>query len=119
MDAMASEHIVPVKTAWLDGYAQRGVSAPLIREDDGLRWDAEVFDWLVEHGPERFRKLDIWDTDWALVGRSVGREVPPKLTADPRSPGERAVHRWLARTQLRSGEPRIRWLQRLLAPVGW
>jgi hypothetical protein len=49
----------------------------------------------------------------------VGREVPPELSADPRSLGERAVHRWLSRTQPRSGERRVRWVQRLLVPVGW
>jgi hypothetical protein len=76
--------------------------------------------WLLEKGPGFFRRVALWDIDWEQVARHADIEVQPGSLADPRSPAERAVHRWLERTQQRGSQgPASRWLQRLLIPFGW
>ena len=118
MDCFPESELLPVDAAWLAGYEERGIS---IRDlpDEGDYWDAEVVAWLAELGPERFRRLAIWDVDWQDVARRAGREVPEDRLRDPRDRVERAVHEWLRRTQPRAGSTRVRLGQRALAPLGW
>jgi hypothetical protein len=82
-------------------------------------WDLEVLGWLQEHGPERFRRLDIWDVNWADRASAAGRSLPQECSRDPRNTWERAVHRWLARSQDRADSPSIRLMQQALRPLGW
>lgn len=120
MHAFAREEIHPLDQSWLDGYRERGVDLRDARDDDPYWWDAEVFDWIVEHGARRFAKLALWDVDWADIGRRLGRDVPAARVRDPRGRFAKAVHRWLATTQRRDVEaPATRWAQRLLIPLGW
>ena len=64
---------------------------------------------LREHGPERFRRIAIWDQEWNEMAahiRTNGADL-----SDPRSAWEKTVHRLLKTTQgrpLESGCSRIR-----------
>jgi hypothetical protein len=113
MHAFPEGELHPVDERWLAECD--AASLP----DDGGYWDAEVVEWLAEHGPEAFRRLAIWDVDWQEAARRSGREVPVELLRDPRGPVDRAVHAWLRRTQPRAGSPAVRLGQRALIPLGW
>jgi hypothetical protein len=113
MDSFPVDELHPVDAGWLADYDLRSLP------DDGGYWDAEVVEWLAEHGPEAFRRLAIWDVDWQEAARRAGRELPTELLRDPRGPVDRAVHAWLRRTQPRAGSPVVRLGQRALIPLGW
>jgi hypothetical protein len=71
-------------------------------------WDAEVLRWMAERGPECFRRLDLWDTDWnALIARGCPGWRGGHLE-DPRGSFDRGLLNYLARSQPRSD----RWRQR-------
>jgi hypothetical protein len=73
---------------------------------------------IREYGPQTFRKTAIWDVDWTEMGRRMGYDVNGEL-ADPRSPFERAVHRWLQKTQPNMLNPLVRLIQKSLQLAGW
>jgi glycosyltransferase involved in cell wall biosynthesis len=120
MDAIPSAWHRDVDPEWLRGYEDQGIDMRTAPEDEGHWWDAQILDWMAEHGVEPFRRLDIWDVDWPAVARLTDRELPRGLEGDPRSRFERAVHTWLERTQRRrAGARSVRLMQRLLIPLGW
>jgi Glycosyl transferase family 2 len=120
MDGVPSSWVHAVDPAWLAGYEERGIDMRSVPDDEVHWWDAEVIDWIAEHGVSPFRRLDIWDVDWGRVAQQMGRELPPEAARDPRNRTERAVHAWLERTQRsKAGSRRVRLMQRLLIPLGW
>jgi hypothetical protein len=120
MDALASSERSPLRDEWFAGYGPTFARDLLtVESQDAYPTDARVLDLLVEHGVKRFRRVELWDGAWEARVRALGRAVPQKLIVDPRTPIQRGVFRWLARTQSRSLEPRIRWTQRALRLFGW
>ena len=73
---------------------------------------------LLTHGPTPFRKVDIWNVDWTKMGHRFGYETNEEL-ADPRSSLDRAIHRWLQRTQPHATKLSVRLLQKSLQMIGW
>lgn len=106
MDAFPEHEVHAIPETWLSDYLAHGVDIRPAASDGPFWWDADVLEWMRENGPDRFRKLDVWDVEWPAI-------------ADPRGPLERRVHRWLARTQNRPDSPKVRWMQRMLIPLGW
>jgi len=54
---------VPLRTEWLQGLAEAGLTPEAIQktDQDGLYWyDREVAAWIEEYGKERFAFLPIW-----------------------------------------------------------
>jgi hypothetical protein len=120
MDAVASSERHPLRDEWLAGYGPE--LAPIllaVETQDAYPTDARVLDLLLEHGVERFRRVELWDGGWKARVRALGRTVPEALIVDPHTGIERGVFRWLARTQSRCLKRRIRWMQRALRPFGW
>jgi hypothetical protein len=119
MDAIAQSERHVLHEAWLASYEAAGLDLFSVEPQDVYPPDARVLDLLRVHGVEPFRRVDIWDDEWAQRARELAESVPAALIADPRSHVERLVFRWLARTQGRSHQRRIRWLQRALRIAGW
>jgi hypothetical protein len=119
MDAFPPAEIHPVNPDWVRGHADQAENHRPADSPQVFHWDKDVLGWLLERGPKRFRRLDIWDVDWEEVAAHVARPVVPGSLADPRSRTERTVHRWLRRTQGRSDRRTTRLLQRALIPLGW
>ena len=117
MDAFPPSELHPVDSAWLDGYTD--LSAGQTSSFGTFHWDQDIVEWLVDLGPRKFRRIDIWDVNWDEVAAQVGREVPKGALADPRSRVERAIHAWLRRTQPSGSSVRVRMAQRALIPLGW
>ena len=105
MDALPRDEVHPANPEWLAGYRERGIE--VLPAPNGARfwWDDDVLEWMKEHGSDRLRRLDVWDFDGA--------------PSDPRSRFDRAVHRWLERTQPNADRRSVRWAQRVLIPFGW
>ena len=119
MDAIPSDLVQRVVPAWFDMYEAAGIDMAAVSEQRWYPWDEDVLDWIIEHGPETFARLNVWAPDYRALAEQLGRRADVRQLADPRGPGTRVIHRWLARTQHRADQRRIRLAQRALIPLGW
>ena len=108
----------PLQEQWLKGYQDAGIDMTSTLCEGTSLWDEKVSQLLEENGTAPFRKLDVWDVDYGALRRRTGRSVNGALD-DPRSPFEKAVHAWLARTQPRAARLGVRATQKLLQLAGW
>ena len=119
MYAIAPHDRHPLPASWLDGYTAMGIDLLATSPAPAHYWDEQVMDMITEHGPEPFRRLDLWSVDWSKRAMALGRPLPPGLCTDPRSRLDRYISGWLERTQPKATQPRIRWMQRALRLLGW
>lgn len=119
MDARDPSEMHPFQDEWLRVYEEAGIDMRTFPSEPYYWWDREVVELLLKHGPKPFRKVAIWDVDWQEKARLMGIPAPPQTLADPRTPFEKQVHRWLAATQGRKYDRRVRLLQRALRLFGW
>jgi len=117
MDA-ARERATPIRPEWIAGYEKEGIDMHTIEEKDYYHWDEKLVQLFLEHGVGSFRKLDVWNQDWTTIAESMELSTNGRLQ-DPRSPFDRAVHWWLARTQPHDNNLAVRVVQQLLRLVGW
>ena len=115
---VALEDAEPLRNEWFTGYVEAGIDMTSIPQEGYYRWDEDLVQFLQEYGVEKFRKLNVWDNDWADVGRAMGLNVNSELS-DPRSWSERVVHQWLAKTQRRRKGLKVRAIQQVLRLMGW
>lgn len=83
-------------------------------------WDEEVINYFDLYGPDRFRKINIWDVDWNALAKLSGRDGKYD---DPRSIFEIWVHRLIEKywNELKIGqasENRLYWLFYMLGRAG-
>ena len=112
----ASE-IHPMRAEWLAGYDRAGLSFRDLECERMTWWDEDIFRLLGEHGPGRFRRLDIWKKDWTQV--AIERGADPASFADPRSIWVKLAHRLLRATQSARDQASVRIFERLLRLSGW
>lgn len=116
MDAIPNQR--PLDPAWIDGYRRHGIDVTSTWRDGRYRWDRDVLQLFAEHGPQRFRRVDVWDVNWQELA-TVWEMPPSAAPADPRGVVDRAVARWLRRTQGRHGSRGVRMVDRLLRIAAW
>ena len=109
--------IHPIKPEWLDGYRRLGIDFQSVSSEPVTWWDREVVHMLQQHGPEHFRKLDIWDKDWNAVAALTGTSNGELL--DPRSMFDKAAHRLLKATQVHRSRLVVRAFEHALRTAGW
>lgn len=109
--------IHPVKSEWLGGYDRANIDFRSLKSEEVTWWDREVLQMLLDHGPEFFRKLEIWDKDWSSLASKLG--LNGANLRDPRSLSERIFHRILAATQHHRSNWGVRGFERLLRLLGW
>jgi glycosyltransferase involved in cell wall biosynthesis len=120
MDAIDPTERHPLAAEWYSRYeAELGINLFDVQPASVYPTDERIVKLVLEHGPERFRRVDLWDGEWEGRARALGLPAPAAVMDDPHNVLERAIFRWLARTQRRSSEPRIRWIQRALRLAGW
>ena len=83
---------------WIDGY---GADVGLLDNEPKpyYRWDKEMLEIFDEHGTEKFRRLNVWETDWNALYERIHGTAPNKPYDDPRSAIEKIVHGWMRRNQ--------------------
>ena len=109
--------IHPLRPEWLDEYQRAGVDFRSLAGEEITWWDRELVQMLLEHGPQHFRKLAIWDKDWNEEARMMARgDVNLK---DPRSTAEKVAHRLLTATQRHRSNWGVRGFEFLLRKLGW
>jgi hypothetical protein len=106
-----------LRPEWLEGFARDGVDFKSLRAEPVTWWDKEIVQMLREHGPERFRKLAIWDKDWNAVAADM--KVNGISLDDPRSLTEKIAHHLLAATQKHRANWGVRGLEWLLRSRQW
>jgi hypothetical protein len=106
-----------VKAEWLEGYDRAGITFRSLSKESVTWWDRDLVELLVKHGPQQFRRAAIWDKDWDSFARELGF-TSVKLS-DPRSIGEKLVHRVLNATQAHRTNWIVRALERCLRSMGW
>jgi hypothetical protein len=94
-----SDVIKPVPTDWVQRYEESGIDMSSVQRPAAYRWDREVLELFEKHGAARFKRLGIWDADWAELDRQLYPQRPARKIVDPRSLLDRAVHKWLRSTQ--------------------
>lgn len=109
--------IHPIKPEWLEGYDRAGIDFRSLQSEPVTWWDREVMQMLREHGPERFRRIAIWDKDWNAVAARIGTNGGD--LSDPRSLWEKTVHRLLKATQKKRTNMGVRGFERILRLGGW
>jgi len=108
----------PINPAWFAGYERRSLDVTSLDIERHTWFERETLKLLAEHGPEKFRRLAIWDVDWPALAQHHGIAQPERFR-DPRRPAERAIHRWLRRSQDRAHTRTHRLLDRALRLCGW
>ena len=88
----------PVSPAWFSGYEDRGIDATSFEFDHHPYFERETLSLMAEHGASRFKREAIWDVDWRELAKYHGYPEP-MLFADPRTTFDKAVQRWLRRSQ--------------------
>jgi hypothetical protein len=111
------QEIEPMQDDWMKGYDRAGIDFRSLKSEPVTWWDKELVKLLGEHGPQRFRRLDIWDQDWNAMAERIG--VRTRDLSDPRSAAEKAIHKMLGATQKRRSNPAVRALEYVLRRTGW
>jgi hypothetical protein len=115
MDALSPDAIVPIDPAWSGGYEHAGIAIDTLSAGTAPRWDAMALALIEEHGPETFRRIDVWDHDWSAAAAAAGVPVPE----DPRRRTDRLALQLLRATQ-GSSSAAVRGLAaRAVALAGW
>jgi glycosyltransferase involved in cell wall biosynthesis len=122
-DSLISNQIRPIPQHWLQGYVDRGIDMTSIHRPYRPWWDKELIDLLDKHGPDHFRKQNIWGPDWEAIHEEIYGRPPSRSLKDPRNKFEKWVHRWLAASQ-KYYQPYnrtwdIRIYEKVLHLLGW
>ena len=96
---VGGEDTFPVGAGWFEGYEKLGIDMTTVERPAHYWWDLEVMTWILQHGPERFRHLPIWDVDWSRLARDAGLKDSDRRLSDPRRWIDRIAHRYLHATQ--------------------
>ncbi len=67
-----------------------------IESEDLTWWDIDIINWINEFGESKFKKLDIWDFNWNLIGQKVNSKRNIK---DPRSLVDRLILYYIKKTK--------------------
>jgi glycosyl transferase family 2 len=107
----------PVRAEWLSGYFEAGIDLHRV-DDDPAHFDALSLRLIAQRGPSAFKRADIWSIDWNRVAEEQGVPLDVPIV-DPRGPGTKLAHRWLAATQGSERTLPIRVGEGLLRARGW
>lgn len=106
-------HVIP--NEWRSGYEAKGIDMTSIYQPGKFRWDAEVVELIIQHGPLLFKREAIWDVDWLVLSGKTSS----KLLEDPRSDLDKYIHRWLEKTQSSQDRFTVKFITKILRLLGW
>ena len=98
-DVIPDQEIKPMPSKWLKGYESHCIDMTSSYREPFFQTDKMVLDFLLEHGPEKFRHIDIWNVDWSDCHKKIYGHESTRSLKDPRNRFEKIVHYWLRQTQ--------------------
>lgn len=88
----------PIPQEWIRNYSDKGIDITSVNKQSMLYWENQVLDYMDQYGTRFFAHLDIWTVSWVEIAMKWDREHPGNYS-DPRNIFEKAVNRWLFKTQ--------------------
>ena len=117
MDA-AKDRAVEIDPAWVEEFEYYNASMLEADSASHYRWNEDVLAFLSERGVAPFRKLAIWDVNWADTS-ILGSSTSSMGLEDPRRRFDKLIYKWLQRTQPNARRMDVRIVQKLLQLIGW
>lgn len=117
MDGLQNQ-VQPLPESWLSEYIAEGIDMTSIRRESIFWWDQEILDWLSKYGTKTFKREAIWDVDWSKLASAVG-DCSETSYSDPRNKFDKFIHRWLKKSQPRTTQLSVRFIERVLSLLGW
>jgi len=120
VERVARERIIPLRKEWFSYYESKGIDMKEVKKDLSYQRNKnkEVLAFFEKYGVKRFRKCDVWDVDWEEISREIRYEINGPLK-DPRNFFDKAIHAWLARTQMNPWSLKNKIISRALELFGW
>ncbi len=120
MYAIPEKQRVTLLPEWFKGYADFEIDITSVEKSAGYYWDIQVAEWLAEHGPEKFARLDIWHLDYEEIYRQAKDGNPPRSLQDPRTAEQKQIIQWLRDTQATAAsDASVRQRDAELKAAGW
>ncbi len=104
----------PVQRMWFDEYTKYGIDITSIYHQSMLLWERTVLDYMNEFGTSYFRHLNIWTVNWCNIAQKWNYPNPEKYK-DPRKKWEKAINKWLIRSQKNRNKYWVRMLDRIIS----
>lgn len=89
---------IDIPAEWKREYEKAAIDLTTVFQENMLWWDRDVLDCFDKYGVLFFKKLNIWDTNWADQAKKWDRPNPA-LYRDPRSWCVKVIHKLLQKTQ--------------------
>jgi hypothetical protein len=113
MHAIPQNQIVPIPMEWINGYNQLGIDITSVC-NKAINWfDEKTIEMIGQYGATEFRKLNIWDVNWAMKSNHY-EKINSEALKDPRSKFDKIILKWLIRTQKKQHNFVIRFTDKLL-----
>lgn len=101
---------------WKEKYWQKGVEITSYLHQNEPRWNLQILEYLNKYGAKHFRHLNIWEVNWEQMAQSHGFKHE-KSFKDPRWLWEKAVNRWLLKTQDKQWKTCVHVIEKLLSII--
>jgi glycosyltransferase involved in cell wall biosynthesis len=116
MLSVTKEQMIPIPGEWFEAYDKLGIDISSVYIETMNWFDEQGLKMIEQYGAARFRRLNIWDIDWAEKARLWGR-TGFGIYKDPRSRIDKFVQSWLLKTQAKLHIRKYRRIDRLIKLV--
>lgn len=108
--------IYDVPNWWHTEYEKYGIEITSILHRDESRWNNQVLSYMEKYGVKFFRHLNIWNVNWCEIAASLQFEDCERFK-DPRNKLEKAINRWLIRTQNKQQKTSVHLTELMLRKI--
>jgi glycosyltransferase involved in cell wall biosynthesis len=108
-----SSRLQPIPQKWISGYSEQKIDITSVFQQTMLPWEKTVLDYMDEYGISYFRHLNIWEINWCMIAQKWERPNPERYK-DPRRRWEKAINRWLIKTQKKKNNFWIQQMEKLI-----
>jgi hypothetical protein len=113
MFALPQDNMKIIPEWWKTGYAKNNIDITSITKQSNLLWRKRIVNYLDTYDAKYFRHLDIWDINWCEAAEAEHCEHYTSFS-DPRHFWEKAVNRYLRRSQARKDTDFVRFIDKIL-----
>jgi hypothetical protein len=116
MLAVTKEQMIAIPDEWFKDYERLGIDISSVYCETMNWFEEQGLKMIEQNGAARFRKLNIWDIDWAEKAKQWGRS-DFSIYKDPRSRMDKYIQSWLLKTQAKLHLRKYRRIDRLIKLV--